>query len=177
MPRRVAVGMIVGLLAMACERRDRLAPDSTSAAPPATEPERTAYLSVSDLSPDSGATIIVAGNVAVGESISLGSFRVRLAYDTASLAYLDEVAVPGMLRVVNPRPGEVIVVGASSDASTDGRLFTLRFRVADPRGLAALSLAVDELNDGAFTSQVRTVRRSSRLLLDRDLVRGRVAPR
>lgn len=152
-----------------CERQDRLAnPDSAVTTTPAPE-ERTAFLSVSDLSPDNGGTVIVAGSVAIGDSTSLGSFRVRLAYDTATLAYVDEVPLPGMMRVVNPTPGEIIVVGATSGTSADGRLFALRFHVRDANGLASLALHVDEMNDGSFTNQAPTVRRASRLVLDRAL--------
>ncbi|HET9425505.1 MAG TPA: hypothetical protein VFO55_09050 [Gemmatimonadaceae bacterium] len=170
--------LAVSVAVSGCERREPFAePDSTSAPPPLVQPERTAYLSVSDLAPDSGGTIVVAGTIGVGESMTLGSFRVRLSYDSASLVYLEEIPAPGMMRVVNPRSGEVIVAGASSGTSADGRLFALRFRVVDPRGLESLSLAIDELNDGNFTSQVQTVTRSSRIVLDRGLVPGKVVPR
>lgn len=152
-----------------CERQDRLSnPDSTVAAPSAPE-EGTAFLSVSDLSPKDGGSVTVAGSIALGDSTSLGSFRVRLAYDTTLLAYLEEVPLPGMMRVVNPTPGEIIVVGATSGTSSDGRLFALRFRVRDAGGLASLALHVDEMNDGSFTNQAPTVRRASRLVLDRAL--------
>ena len=160
--------VMIGALA-GCDRQDRLSnPDSTVAAPSAPA-EGTAFLSVSDLSPDDGGTVTVAGSIALGDSTSLGSFRVRLAYDTGMLAYLDEVPVPGMMRVVNPTPGEIIVVGATSGTSSDGRLFALRFRVRDAGGLASLALHVDEMNDGSFTTQAPTVRRASRLVLDRTL--------
>ena len=82
--------VMIGALA-GCDRQDRLSnPDSTVAAPSAPA-EGTAFLSVSDLSPDDGGTVTVAGSIALGDSTSLGSFRVRLAYDTGMLAYLDEV--------------------------------------------------------------------------------------
>lgn len=164
--------VITCAMSMGCERRDRLAaPDSASAVPPKGQPQRVAYLSVSDLAPEPGATVLIAGTLGVGDSISLGSYRVRLAYDTTRLTYVGEVTLPGMFRVVNPTRGEVIVVGASSESSSDGRLFTLRFRVDDAAGLQSLGLRIDELNDGQFSSQMQTVTRSSRLVLDRGLVR------
>lgn len=163
----IACGMSAG-----CERRDRLAaPDSASTIPPKAQPQRVAYLSVSDLAPEPGATVLVAGTLGVGDTISLGSYRVRLAYDTTRLTYVGEVTLPGMFRVVNPTRGEVVVVGASSETSSDGKLFALRFRVDDPAGLHSLLLRIDELNDGKFSSQMQTVTRSSRLVLDRGLVR------
>jgi hypothetical protein len=166
-------------LAAGCDRRDRLAaPDSTAAKPaPPAAPERAAYLSVSELAPAAGSNVIVAGTVTVGSDLSVGSFRVRVAYDTAMLRFVEEIVEPGMMRVVNPRPGEVIVVGASSGSSTDGRLFTLRFRVSDPAGLNSLVLHVDELNDASFQDQRQSVIRASRLVHDSSLARAKAVPR
>ena len=166
------------ILGAACDRRDRLAaPDSTSARPTPAAPARSAYLSVSNLSPEGGASVVVAGTVTIDGELSLGSFRVRLGYDPTMLHFLEEVPSQGMMRVVNPQSGEVIVVGASSSSSSDGRLFTLRFRVDDPAGLSSLVLRIDELNDGAFLDQKQTVTRASRLQLDSTLVGGKVVPR
>jgi hypothetical protein len=167
----IALGSLV--FVAACDRRDRLAAPDSSAVAPTSPNERSAYLSVSELSPARGDTIIVAGSIALGKSIALGSFRVRLGYDDTSFEYLDEVSLPGMMRVVNPQPGEVIVAGATSGASSDGRLFAFRFRVRDPRGLESLSLGVDEMNDGGFVYQASAVTRSSRLVLDRALTRAK----
>lgn len=171
-PARILAFVIACGLSVGCERRDRLAaPDSASAVPPRGQPQRVAYISVSDLAPEPGTTVLVAGTLGIGDTISLGSYRVRLAYDTTRLTYAGEVTLPGMFRVVNPTSGEIIVVGASSGSSSDGKLFALRFRVDDPAGLESLLLRIDELNDGQFSNQMQTVTRSSRLVLDRGLVR------
>lgn len=171
-PVRFLVLVIVCALSAGCDRRDRLAaPDTAGTIPPKPYPQRVAYLSVSDLAPQPGATVLVGGTLGVGDTISLGSFRVRLKYDATRLTYVGDVTLPGMFRVVNPTRGEVIIVGASSESSSDGRLFALRFRVEDPAGLESLLLRIDELNDGEFNSQMQTVTRSSRLILDRGLVR------
>lgn len=164
--------LVAGVMLAGCDKRDRLAaPDTAATVSPTDQPQRIAYISVSDLRPTAGDVVVVAGTLGVGETISLGSFRVRLSYDTTRLTYVGEVALPGMLRVVNPRRGDVIVAGASSGSSSDGRLFALRFRVDDPAGLESLLLRIDELNDGHFANQMQTVTRSSRLVLDRGLVR------
>jgi hypothetical protein len=166
------------VLGTACDRRDRLAaPDSSSARPAPAAPARSAYLSVSTLSPEAGASVVVAATVKVDGDLSLGSYRVRLGYDPTMLHFLEEVPSQGMMRVVNPQSDQVIVVGASSSSSSDGRLFTLRFRVDDPAGLNSLVLRIDELNDGAFLDQKQTVTRASRLQLDSTLAGGRVVPR
>jgi hypothetical protein len=177
--RRTGIFFLTVLaLAAGCDRRDRLAaPDSAGAKPGPVAPERTAYLSVSELAPMLGANVVVAGTVTVGNDLSVGSFRVRVAYDTAMLRFVEEIAEPGMMRVVNPRPGEVIVAGASSGSSTDGRLFTLRFRVDDPAGVNSLVLYIDELNDASFLDQRQTVIRASRLVHDSTLAAAKVVPR
>src|SRR5689334_20018651 len=146
--RRLLALVLMAPFAAACERRDRFAgPDSSSAAQLPSIPARSAYLSVSELSPVSGSTIIVTGTLKVSDSLSLGSFRVRLGYDSTRLRYLDEIPNADMMRVVNPQAGDIIVVGASSNPSTDGRLFAFRFQVADPAGINSLVLRIDELND------------------------------
>jgi hypothetical protein len=177
--RRISTVVALGLLAAtaSCERRNRLAaPDSTVASPPPA-PDPAVFLSVSDIAPDSGGTIVVAASMGVDGSLSLGSFRVRLVFDSSRLSFLDEVTTPGMLRVVNPRPGDIIVVGAGSGTATQGRLFTLRLRVIDPAGMSSLALRIDELNDAAFADQRPSVTNSSRLVLDSTLMRWKAAAR
>jgi hypothetical protein len=141
-------------------------------AAPATGPapmQRVAYLSVSDLAPEVGSTIIVAGNVGVGDSLAIASFKVRLAYDSKALYYLGDVELPGMMRVVNPQVSEIIVAGASGSGSADGRLFAMKFRVDDATGLKSLALSVDELNDTNFNNRLPSLKHDSRLQLERKL--------
>lgn len=131
--------------------------------------QRVTYLSVSDLRPEAGGTVIVGASVGVGDSLSVASFRVRLSYDRDALQFVDAIELPGMMRVVNPQRDEIIVAGASGDESSDGRLFALRFRVEDPDGLKSLALLIDELNDRGFVSKVGVLKQSQRLQLDRTL--------
>jgi hypothetical protein len=162
------------LLAAGCERRERFAsPDTSNVRPTPEPPARSAYLSVSELSPDVGAEVIVAGTVTVDKDLSLGSFRVRLGYDSTMLRFVDEIPSAGMMRVVNARSGEIVIVGASSASSTDGRLFVLRFTVGNPEGLNSLVLRIDELNDAAYLDQKRTVVRAARLVRDSSLAGGK----
>ena len=172
-PRRLVALVALGATANACERRERLsAPDTIPTAPVTQVSQGTAYLRVSDLAPATGDTIIVGVNVQVGDSVNFSSFRARLSYDAASLIYLEEVVVPGMMRVVNPTPGEVIVAGASSTPSVDGVLFAARFRVVSPAGVRSLATTVDELNDPNYGSHAGSLGRTTRLQLD-----GALAPR
>jgi predicted small lipoprotein YifL len=166
-------------LVAGCDRREPLARPDTAVAPvPVEHAPRTAYLSVSDVAPESGATIVVAANISLGDSLSIGSFRVRLLYDSGSLAYVDEVPAPGMLRVVNARPNEIIIAGASSSgAAIDDRLFTLRFRVNDAAGVQTLMLRIDELNDANYATQAQSVTRSPAIVLDPSLDQTRIPRR
>jgi hypothetical protein len=168
-----ALALVLALLAATgCDRRDRFAaPDSTSAPEKPAVPARGAYLSVSDMSPEAGSDIIVTGTLAVSDKLSLGSFRVRLGFDSTKLRFLEEIPSPDMMRVVNPRAGDVIVVGASSTPSVDGKLFTFRLRVEDPAGINSLVLRIDELNDTAFRDQRATVTQAAALVHDRSLER------
>jgi hypothetical protein len=171
-PRRMLVALsILAAVASACDRRDRLAAPDSTATQPTTPPARSAFLSVSSMSPEPGDTVVIAGTVSLDETLSLGSFRVRLAFDSSALSFVDEVETPGMMRVVHARGADVIVVGAAAGASSDGRLFTLRFRVHDRAGASSLALAIDELNDGSFIDRSRVVTRSSRLMHDPSLAR------
>jgi hypothetical protein len=160
------------VVAAACDRRDRLAAPDTSGIPTSpVAPDGSAYLTVSDLTPPVGASIVVAGTLRVGDSLSLGSYRVRLGFDSTRLHFLEDVTNPDMLRVVNPRADEVVIVGASTKASADGRLFALRFRVDDPAGVNSLVLRIDELNDGEFRNRKDLVMSASTLFVDRSLAR------
>jgi hypothetical protein len=177
--RHASIAIALGLLVVTtgCDRRNRFAPPDSAVASPPPAPARAVFLSVSSLAPDSGGTIVVAATMSVDNSLSLGSFRARLVFDSSRIAFLEEVTTPGMMRVVNPQSGEIVVVGASAGPATDGRLFTLRFRVVDPAGVGSLALRIDELNDAGFTDQLSTVTNSARLVLDTTLVKWKAAPR
>ena len=166
-----ALALLLVLGGVACRDTKPLgAPDSTSV-PPQQPDGRSVYLSVSEPSPEAGATVVVSGNV--GDKVSLGSFLVRLEYDPTRLHFVDEFGIPGMLRAVNPLDGEVVVAGAASGPVGEGKLFTLRFRADDPGALNTLLLRVEELNDTDFTDQTQSITRVSRLVHDAALAQGR----
>ena len=168
--------LILAALLAGCESRDRFAqPDTIKARPAPIVPEQSAYLSVSDLSPEAGGIIVVAGTVRVGGDLTLGSFRVRLGYDSTKLHFVDEVPAGGIMRVVNPRVGDIVVVGAASGQSMDSALFVFRFRADDPLGLNSLVLRIDELNDGQFKNRKETITLASKLVLDASLARATIA--
>ena len=165
----------------ACDRRAETAapaPPNTTPAP-ALSSGPASFLTVSDSNPAVGSTIIVAGNVAAASAArGVASFRARLVYNTAALEYVEEVPLPGMMRALNPQPGRIIVAGASPTALADSRLFAVRFRVRAPQPLGALTLALDELNDADYASQLKQVTPLAQVRLDRTLTRVQTsAPR
>lgn len=164
--------LVVTVALTGCLDRERPIAPTAPATSPAMSP-RVAYLSVSDLAPVAGSTIIVTGNVGAGDSLAIASFKVRVAYDAKALHYLGDVELPGIMRVVNPQQAEIVVAGASGEGSADGRLFAMKFRVDDATGLKSLALAVDELNDTNFNNRLPTLSQDPRLQLDRNLVRIR----
>ncbi len=167
------LALILALVFMSgCDRRDRFAgPDSSSVPEIPPVPARAAYLSISDMAPEAGAVVVVAGTLKVGDSLSLGSFRVRLSFDSTKLRFIDDISGQDMMRVVNPLAGDIVIVGASSSASSDGRLFALRMRVDDPAGISSLVLRIDEMNDVAFTDQRATITNAAAIVHDRSLMK------
>lgn len=157
------------LLAIGCDRRPPVAGIDTVRSAPAPRPQRGIYLSVSSLAPRAGDTIVVAATLAE-DSISLGSFRVRLAYDRTRMEFAGDAPVGG-LRVVNPARDEIIVAGASG-STPEHRLFELRFRVDDPTGLQSLLLRIDELNDASFANRAQQVAQPAALVLEPSLAGG-----
>jgi hypothetical protein len=153
------------LVASACRERDSVSPRETAAV--AAPPENgTAFLAVSSMTPLIGDTIVVSAALNMSDSTAVASYRVRLLYDSEHLTYVDDVTPTGMLRVVNPQSGEV-VVAAAGEGLIDGNLFALRFRVSSPDAIRSLKLAVDELNDANFGSRLSSVRSSDALRLAR----------
>ena len=172
------IALALSALLIGCQERQPVTAPATPAAPvPPPSALHDAYLSVSTLTPEAGGTVVVAGTVGLGGSLSVASFVAHLDYDASALHFMNEIELPDMMRVVNPLAGQVIVAGASSTGSANGRLFKLRFRVDNPAGLGSLALRVTELNDREFISQLAAIKTSPALRLDPTLVSTRLPPR
>jgi hypothetical protein len=169
MTTRSLLGAVLLCMAAACDRRTPMAGIDTVRPEPAVEPRHGVYLSVSSLAPRAGDTVVVAATLA-DDSIALGSFRVRLAFDATRIRYAGELPVGGM-RVVNPARDSVVVVGVAG-SSPEHRLFELRFRVIDATALQSLLLRVDELNDAGFSNRAEQIPLQAALVLDAALADG-----
>jgi hypothetical protein len=118
-------------------------------------PKALAYLTVSDSNGSVGSTLVAAGDVSLSAAgAGVGSFTVRVRFDPAALAFVEDVPGTGMMRAINAKRGEVVIAGASGAPVADPRLFAIRFRVLRTGGVASLSLQVDEMNNGQFESQL-----------------------
>jgi hypothetical protein len=153
--------------AAACRGKDAQTAPVIPPAPPPAAPPHSVYLSVSNLNPERGGTIIVAANVRLDDSFSIASFVGRVGFDPSALQFEGEEPGSDMMHVVNAQAKEVTVAAASARASSNPVLFKLRFHVNDPAGVASLTLDIGELHDGTYHDQMATLRPSSSLVVDR----------
>jgi hypothetical protein len=169
--------LIAAMTVSGCQDRPPIvAPVIPQPAPNVASP-RTAYLSVSDLTPEVGSTIVVSANVRLDESFTVASFVAQIDYDPTALYFMEEAAGADMMHVLNAQETRITVAAASAQGSSSGVLFRLRFRVDKQDGLKSLALAVKELNDPQFKSQLATVALTPSLRLDRSLAPTRQRPR
>jgi len=175
--RRCALFVLAAAALTGCRDHQPItAPVIPQAAPDAGAPH-TAYISVSNLSPEPGSTIVVSANVRLDEAFTVASFVARIDYDPTALYFMEEVAGADMMHVLNAQEKQITVAAASAQGSSSGVLFRLRFRVDKPAGLASLALAVSELNDPQFKSQLSSVTLARSLRLDQSLAPIRKTPR
>jgi hypothetical protein len=166
--RRHAVLIWLSFALVACAD-DR--PITAASGGPGTTPAPSGFsnvgLTVSRLKPDAGSVIGVAASI-TGDSLSVGSFLGHLTFDVTKLKYLADVDDDGMMRVVNPQAGDIAIAAASTSA-TSGRLFTFRFLVEDPAGVASLRLTLEQLSDLGYANRLPTVRATNNLSVDSSL--------
>jgi len=136
----------IALMAVGIACQDE--PRSLVTAPPQTGGANPVLsLTASDQATRVDATITVTARAAPAPSAkAVGSFAGHLRYDAAGLTFLGESQLSTGMRAFNPQPGHIRVAGAAAEGFRDGRLFAVTFKVKDPRALAMLELALDELN-------------------------------
>jgi len=111
-----------------------------------------------------GSTLTVVVKLETGaRTSSVGSYAVRLAYDTTALRFIGAapvMATAGSMAAANlSRPGEVAVAGAAVSGFVTGALAEVTFEVRDARAARGLALEVLELTNVAaatLTDRVAT---------------------
>jgi len=111
-------------------------------------------VTASDEAPRVEATITVTARAAPAPRKAVGSFAGHLRYDAGGLTFVGESQLPTGMRAFNPQPGHIRVAGAAAEGFRDGRLFAVTFKVNDPRALATIELALDELNGTDFANRL-----------------------
>jgi len=130
----------IALFSMACSEPYR----STITESPA--PAVEAVLVVSDSIPPVGGSLVVSVQAAAKQGI-VGSYTVRIIYDSTALRYDGEVPMNDTrLRASNSSPGLLRLAGAAPTGFADGRLATYRFAVLRLNSARTLSLVVDEMH-------------------------------
>jgi hypothetical protein len=168
--RRFTVVVVAAAAAVAgCRDHQSITAPVTPPAAPNVAPPHAAYLSVSSLTPEPGSTIVVSANVRLDDSFTVASFVARIDYDPTALYFMEEVTGADMMHVLNAQEKQITVAAASAQGSSSGVLFRLRFRVDKPAGLSSLALAVSELNDPQFKSQLSSLTLPRSLRLDQSL--------
>jgi hypothetical protein len=128
-----------------------------------------AYLAVSSPTPSAGERVTVTVRARRGSAVGpIGSFTVRLAYDTTRLRYVESArAARGMVLANGSVRGVVKGAGASAEGFSDDELLTSTFLVlAGGEALASLALEVPELNSVSFEDQRAAMRVEKRLFRD-----------
>ena len=143
---------------------------SLPAAPAEVAPNAVAaYLAVSSATPAAGERVAVSVRARRGSAVGpIGSFTVRISYDTTRLRYVESArAARGMVMANGALRGVVKGAGASAEGFTDDELLTSTFLVlAGGDALASLALDVPELNSVEFEDQRAAMRVEKRLFRD-----------
>jgi len=165
---RIAVASLAIMVAAAsCTDRDVA---ETTVAPTMPATGRTVFLSLSKLNPAAGEEIVVTVNAVTATSgASVGSFKVRMSYDTDGLSYVGAVSQNDGMVIANPVNDTLIIVGASATGFASSKLASVRMKVSDPAALASLGLEIVAVTTTEFASE------ASVTAVDRRLFRGNVS--
>src|SRR4051812_41092262 len=101
----------------ACGDRDVVAADPAQSPSPTVMAPRSVYLSLSNVTPEPGAIIVVAANVKLDDSFAIASFVARLGFDPTTLEYLGEEPGADMMHVINAIDRQITVAAASAQGS------------------------------------------------------------
>jgi hypothetical protein len=129
------------------------------------------YLSLSSPAPRVGDRVTVGVNaVRAAEAEAIGSFTLRVAYDTTALRLAaSEMSKEGLV-MGNAARGVVTIAGASGDGFRARSLATLTMEVVRAGAFQSLALTVDEINATSFRDE------RARTTVDQKQYRQSLAP-
>lgn len=119
----------------------------------------SAYVVVSNPNAPVGTEVQVSVRALRGRNVGpIGSFTIRLGYDSLGLAFLRSAdGTQGMVMANGAQRGLLIAAGASAEGFRNDELLTATFRVSSAGGLASLALTVNELNSLEFQDQTKLI--------------------
>lgn len=117
----------------------------------------SAYVVVSNPDAPVGAEVQVSVRALRGRNVGpIGSFTIRLGYDSLGLAYgKSATSAHGLVMANGANRGVLVAAGASAEGFKDDELLNATFTVAASGGLKSLTLTVTELNSLAFEDQTK----------------------
>lgn len=158
-PLRIAI-LFAAAASIGCDDERPLANELPTG--PAAVPSNalSAFVTVSDARPDVGDHLTVAVRALRGQNVgAIGSYTLRLAYDSTTLRLLDTGRSDfGMVMANGAQAGLIVAAGASSQGFTDDQLLVARFAVTGARAVASLRLEVSELNSLRFENQMSAMK-------------------
>jgi hypothetical protein len=158
-PLRIAL-LVAAAASLGCDDDRPLATELPTG--PAAVPANalSAFVTVSDSRPGVGDQLTVAVRALRGQSVgAIGSYTLRLAYDSTKLRLLDTGRSDfGMVMANGADAGVIVAAGASSQGFTDDQLLVARFMVTGARAVASLKLDVTELNSLKFENQMSAMK-------------------
>jgi hypothetical protein len=158
---------VAGLAACAEPPTAPIAPAEPSA--PATGV--LVYLSLSSLAPQPGDRVTIAVNaLRAADAEAIGSFTLRVAYDTTALRLAASGTSGEGMVLANAARGMVTIAGASGEGFRASPLATLTMDVVRAGALPSLALTVDEITATSFRDE------RARTSVDRRQYRQAIAP-
>ena len=115
----------------------------------------SAYVVVSNPNAPVGSQVTVTVRSLRGKNVApIGSFTIRLAYDSTALAFGAAASnAQGMVLANAAQRGLVVAAGASAEGFKNDELLNATFTVSAAGGLRSLALTVSELNSLKFEDQ------------------------
>lgn len=156
LPRLALVALLAGAAACDDDRRDQVPTVPLEIAPDAM----SAYVTVSDPRAPVGAQVQIGIRSLRGKNVGpIGSFTVRLAYDSTGLTFVKSASnAQGMVMANGARRGTLVAAGASAEGFANDELVLATFTVTSVTGVKSLALEVSELNSVAFQDQRANLR-------------------